>query len=94
MDTLAGNQNDYAGMTAAATNAANGLSGFSVTSASNWCSCTSGGSAVGCSTTCPGSASPIMYVQVQTSATEQLLVGYPGLPPSFSLKGNSILRVQ
>jgi Flp pilus assembly protein TadG len=92
--TLAGKQNDYSGMTAAATNAANGLSGFSVTSATSWCSCTSAGSAVGCSTVCAGSASPIMYVQVQTSATEPVLVGYPGISPSFVLKGNSILRVQ
>jgi Flp pilus assembly protein TadG len=92
--TLAGNHNDFAGMTAAATNAANGLSGFSVTSVSNWCSCTSGGSAVGCSSSCAGSASPIMYVQVQTSATEQVLASYPGLQSSFLVQGISILRVQ
>jgi hypothetical protein len=35
-----------------------------------------------------------MYVQVQTSATEPVLVGYPGITPNFVLKGNSILRVQ
>jgi Flp pilus assembly protein TadG len=92
--TLAGNQNDYAGMTTAATNAANGLSGFSVVSATSWCSCTSGGLAVACSGSCAGSASPIMYVQVQTSATEQALASFPGLPSSFVLTGNSILRVQ
>jgi Flp pilus assembly protein TadG len=91
--TLAGNQNDSTGMKNAATNAANGLSGFSVTEI-NWCSCTSGGSAVGCSSSCPDSASPIMYVKVQTSATEQVLVSYPGLPSSFVLNGISILRVQ
>jgi hypothetical protein len=35
-----------------------------------------------------------MYVQVQTSATEQVLASYPGLQSSFSLNGISILRVQ
>lgn len=92
--TLAGNHTDYTGMTAAATVAANGLSGFSVTSVSNWCSCTAGGTAVGCSSSCAGSTSPIMYVQVQTSATEQVLTSYPGLQSSFVLQGNSVLRVQ
>jgi Flp pilus assembly protein TadG len=92
--TLAHNQSDYTGMQTAAINASNGLSGFSVAPPFNWCSCTSGGSAVSCSSSCAGSASPIMYIQVQTSATVQVLVGYPGLPSSFSLTGTSILRVQ
>ena len=66
-------------MTASATNAANGLSGFSVTSASNWLTGFGWSYAVGCSELIAGSASPIMYVQVQTSATEQVLASYPGL---------------
>jgi Flp pilus assembly protein TadG len=92
--TLAGNQSNYSGMQTAAVNAANGLSGFNPPVATNWCSCAAGGTAVSCSSSCSGSASPIMYVQVQTSATEQVLPSYPGLPASFSLNGISILRVQ
>ena len=92
--TLAGNTSDFAGMTTAATNSANGLSGFTVTNASNWCSCTSAGTAVSCSSSCSNSASPIEYVQVQTSATVSVIANYPGLPTSIALKGSSIMRVQ
>ena len=91
--TLAGNGTDTAGMQAAATKTANGMSGFKVT-ATTWCSCTSAGSATGCSSSCPGSASPIQYVQVQTSAPASLIAKYPGLPTAIQLMGSSILRVQ
>ena len=91
--TLADNNTDTAGMQAAATRAANGLAGFRVT-ATTWCTCTSAGPATSCSASCPNSASPIQYVQVQTAAPASLIVKYPGLPAALQLSGSSILRVQ
>ena len=92
--TIAGNANDYTGMTDAATTAANGLAGFTVTPApTTWCSCTPGGTVVSCSSTCSG-ANPVEYVQVQTAASVQVLAGYPGIPSSFALKGLAVMRVQ
>lgn len=91
--TLAGNANDSAGMQNAAVLASNGLSGFAAT-ATTWCSCTSAGAPVSCSSSCSNSASPIEYVQVQTTATASILAHYPGLPTSIPLSGFSVLRVQ
>lgn len=88
---LPGKASDLQGMQNAAVAAAGTVSPFSVTAA-NWCSCTANGSQVLCSSTC-GGASPIEYAQVKTSATLPVLLGYPGLPASFSLNGFSAVRV-
>ena len=95
--SLPGKSNDLVGMQSAAQNAANGLSTLQVT-ASNWCSCTPNGSAVSCTSTCPGN--PVEYVQVQTSATVSTVLGvstilnYTGFPSTLTLQGFSALRVQ
>lgn len=94
--TIAGNQSNISGMQNAAINAANGMAGFTAT-ATTWCTCTAGGSAVACTTSiaaCGAYGIQIEYVQVQTSATVQVLAGYPGLPSSFALTGLAVLRVQ
>ncbi len=93
--TLAGNTADFPGMVSAATRAANGLSGFSVTPYPYaWCSCTPAGTVVSCSSSCSNSASPIEYIQVGTTATVSVLANYPGLPTTITIVGRSILRVQ
>lgn len=97
--SLPGKVNDLAGMQTAARNAAGGLSTLQVT-ASNWCSCTPNGSPTPCASTCSGSGNPVQYVQVQTSATVNTVLGvktilnYTGLPTSLTLQGFSALRVQ
>jgi Flp pilus assembly protein TadG len=90
--TLPGKGSDAAGMQIEATNVASGLAGFTA-KASTWCSCTPGGAASSCTTWC-GTAIPIKYVEVDTSATMQILVGWPGLPTSFALTGLAIQRIQ
>ena len=90
--TLGGNSTDTAGMQAVATNAAGGLAGFTAT-ATNWCSCTSAGPVVDCSSSC-STSSPIKYVQVQASATVSVLANYSGLPGTIALHGTSVMRVQ
>ncbi len=89
--SLPGKSSDLQGMQNAAVAAAGNMSPFSAT-ATNWCSCNANGSPVSCSSTC-GGASPLEYAQVKTSATLPVVLGYPGLPASFSLNGFSAVRV-
>jgi hypothetical protein len=80
-------------MEAAATAAATGVSGFSVT-ATDVFVCAAGGAAVSSSGSCSGYGTPIEYVKVQTSATAQSVLGFPGLPSSVSLSGVAWFRVE
>ena len=79
-------------MQTAATNVGGSLPGFTVV-ASRWCSCTPGGSVSSCTSWC-GSSIPIKYVEVDTTASVPVLMGYPGIPSNFSLTGLAILRIQ
>ena len=79
-------------MSAAASYAAQGLSGMTVTPTTFY-ACTPGGAHVASSSTCATYATPLLYVQVNTSVTVPVLVNYPGLPGSFALQGLSVLRV-
>ncbi len=90
--SLAGNATNTTGMRAAAITAANGLAGFTA-NATTWCSCTPGGSVVSCSSTCT-SLTPVRYVQVQTSASMPVLIGWTNITSSFPLSGTAVLRVQ
>ena len=45
-------------------------------------------------TTCPSPARIIEYVQVNTTATVGPLFNYPGLPHTFTLTGQAIMRVE
>jgi Flp pilus assembly protein TadG len=69
-----------------------GLSGFTAT-ASSFCTCSAGGSAVSCSTVC-GSGAILIYVQVQTSAPFKTLFPYPGVPSSTTVKSSVTMRAQ
>ena len=90
---ISGNSTNYAQMQTIATNSAKGISGFSAT-ASQWCACSPGGTAVVCTTTCSGYGAPVAYVQVITTATASLLFRYTGIPLTVPLRGVCVLRVQ
>jgi Flp pilus assembly protein TadG len=89
---IPGNQKNFSGMRAAATNAASGVNGFAVT-AVNVFSCTAGGASVSSGATCSGYGTPIDYVRVNTSATVPPLLAYIGMPSSLALKGSASFRV-
>ena len=86
------NATNSGNMAGAASYAAGFLSGMTVTPTYFYV-CTPGGAHVTVTTTCPTYATPLLYVQVNSSANVSALVSYPGLPTSFALQGASILRV-
>ena len=78
----------------AITDAAN-LTGVTAV-ASNSCACSTGGTIVcltALTTTCPSPARVIDYLQVNTSASFDPLIHLPGIPTTFALKGQAIMRV-
>jgi len=88
-----GNANNTSGMQSAAQSAAQGLVAITAT-ASTWCTCSAGGTAVSCSSLCNLVDTPIQYVQVQTSATVPMMFRFTGLPASIPLTGNATLRAR
>jgi Flp pilus assembly protein TadG len=88
-----GNSTNYTGMQTVATNSAKGVSGFTAV-ATKWCSCSPGGTAVSCASTCVSYGTPIAYVQVITTATPSVLLKFTGVPLSVPLRGVCVLRVQ
>jgi len=86
---------DSAGITTAALNDAADVNDLNVSS-SSFCSCSSSSStAVTCNdaaTTCAGSH-VLTYVKVNTSAAVKPMIRYPGIPQSFTLSGQAIMRV-
>ena len=89
---------DTPGIRAAATNDGADVTGLSV-AATQFCSCSNAASTqVSCSsapTTCSASGARVLnYVQVNTTATVDPLIHYPGLPTTFTLNGQAIMRVE
>lgn len=86
---------DGAGMTAAALADAPNVSTISVSSVSNFCVCSTGGSltCTNALASCPSPARVIEYVQVNTTANVNPLIHVPGLPNTFTLHGQAIMRV-
>ena len=91
--SVSGNSTDLSGMQTAATNAADGLVGFSV-AASKYCACSPGGASVSCSASCTGYGTPVAYVMVAASASAPSLFKYGTLGMIYPLKSTVILRVQ
>jgi Flp pilus assembly protein TadG len=90
---IPGNQENLTGMKAAATAAATGVSGMTVTAVDVYI-CTAGGSAVTSTATCSGYyTSPMMYVQVKTSATVPAALKWAGISSSLTLQGFAQYRV-
>ena len=86
---------DNAGMNLAAANAAPDVSGI-VTTPSHFCACSNDTSTtVGCATSCTTGNRMIEFVQVNTSATIQPIVKYPGLSESaLTVQGQAIIRTE
>ena len=83
---------DYAGMQMAAVNDGSDVTVLSAT-ASHFCSCADGSVSTCASGDC--SASRILeYVQVNTSAAVPTLFHYPGIPPTLTLTGQAVMRVE
>ena len=89
---VAGNGSNTTGMLAAATTAAVGVPNFAVT-AVNYCTCSSGGAAVSCSTSCASGYLPAEYDKVSTSASVPLFFKVTGIPGTVSLSATSTMRV-
>jgi Flp pilus assembly protein TadG len=86
---------DFANIELIATKDAANLTGVTATAVDS-CACSTGGT-ITCSTaltTCPSPARIIEYVQVNTAATVGPLFNYPGLPHTFNLTGQAIMRVE
>ena len=89
-----GNLNNTAGMATAASAAAPAVNGMTVT-ASVFCSCTSGGALVSCTTgTCNTYDLPMQYVEVQTGATVPLLFHFGGIPLNIQMSATAVMRAQ
>jgi Flp pilus assembly protein TadG len=89
---IPGNEGNLSGMQTAATNAATGVSGFSVTATNLW-TCSAGGSSVASTSTCSGGVTPYKYVVVKTSASVPSPLSFPGVSPSRTLSGAAIFQV-
>ena len=84
---------DNAGIQQAALNDAPVLSSDNVT-ISSYCECPDGNLAPNCMVTdCPVDDRFIPYLKVNTQMQIMPLVGFPGLPPSFSFTGEAIMRI-
>lgn len=85
---------DNAGMQSAAVNDGPNVGSLTAT-ATSFCTCSSNlSSQVSCvATSCTGGARLIEYVQVNTSAAVNPLLYVPGLPKTYTLRGQAIMRV-
>ncbi|HUI40904.1 MAG TPA: TadE/TadG family type IV pilus assembly protein [Terriglobia bacterium] len=85
---------DNSGMQQAALSDGADVPGLSAT-ASSFCTCSGGTGTVTCAlSSCTAPARLVQWVKVSTSATEAPLLHYPGLPSSFALTGQAIMRVE
>jgi Flp pilus assembly protein TadG len=85
---------DDAGMQAAALSDAQNIPGLTVTMATHFCACSDSPSTqVSCPATCGTGNHALVYVRVQTNGAFSSLFHYPGLPASFPVSGNAVMRV-
>jgi hypothetical protein len=82
---------DSNGMQNAALNDGQNISGLTA-NASHFCSCADGSSSSCQPTDCSGSHR-LVYVQVNASGTFQPLLPYPGLPSSYPISAQAVMRV-
>ena len=84
---------DSNGMTQAALNDGQNITGLSVpTPPSNFCQCADGGAST-CEATDCSSSHRLTYVQVDTRGTYSSLFNYPGLPSTFTVNSQAIMQV-
>jgi Flp pilus assembly protein TadG len=89
---------DTTGMQTAATDDGPNVTGLAAT-ATNFCACSTAPSTqVSCSTVLSSCSTPpahsLEYVKVTTTATVDPLIHFPGLPTTFTLHGQAIMRVE
>jgi len=82
---------DNTGMQNAALNDGQNIAGLTTT-ASHYCTCADGSSSSCQATDCSGSHR-LVYVQVNTTGQFQSLFAYPGLPASYTVSGQAVMRV-
>jgi Flp pilus assembly protein TadG len=83
---------DAAGMKTAAQNDAPDLSGLSATATQ--CTCMTSTTVAACPTSYCTSSPQATFVEVDTSATFNTLVSYPGIPSSVTLPGKAVMMVE
>jgi hypothetical protein len=94
----AATMNDSPGMTRAALNDGQSLSGLTISSAGAVCACWNGSAESSpppscSSTTCPTGYHRVTYVQVTASGSFSPLLRYPLLPSSYAITRQAIMRV-
>jgi Flp pilus assembly protein TadG len=85
------------GMQGAAKADGQNISQLTIPSAGAVCSCWNGSTstAIACSVTyCPAGAHRVVYAQVTASGTISSLLNYPGLPGSYTVSRQAMIRVQ
>lgn len=89
---------DQPGITQAAISDAPDVPNLNVAPPTYSCSCSTTGSAISCGptalTACPSPATVIVTVQVNTSATINTGINFPGIPSSITLNGQAIMNTE
>ena len=88
-----GTAGDFAAIEQAAALDAQNIPGFTAT-AQNVCTCNNGSSVAYDSADATCGTSFVVYVQVNTSATYNPIFHCPGLPQTYTVKGQAIMRVE
>ena len=83
---------DSNGMQSAAALDATNISGMATTASQ--CTCQSGTSVPGCASSYCTNNPGATYVLVNTQATFNTIIHYPGIPSSLTLAGHAIMQVQ
>ena len=85
-------ESDLTGMQTAAVNDAGNVTGLTAT-ASQFCTC-SNGNAQKCSSGKGNCQDWRTYVEVDTQASYQTLISYPGIPSPITVTGKAVMRAQ
>lgn len=83
---------DIAAMKTAATNDASNVPGMSANASQ--CTCATGSNVTACPTSYCTNSPNATFVEVDTSATFNTLVSYPGVPSSVNLTGKAVMMVE
>lgn len=90
--SIAGNQQDAAGMRAAASAGLAGMTGLRVEATSFW-TCSVGGAHTASNSACADGSLPMQWVQVETIAKVEPLLKFPGIAADQDLHGLAVRRV-
>ena len=85
--TIPGNYSNTNGMQTAAKASSSMLGSLITTVAVNVYSCSSGGTAVNTTASCPGGGGPLMFAQVTTTYTATTVLNFAGFPSTVTMQG-------